>query len=61
MWHKRASQRSGNRSGGSEGRLVAAKAAGVGVGVSRCKLVYMEKINSKVPLHSAGNSIQYPG
>ena len=30
------------------------------VGVSRCKLLYRELINSKVPLHSAENYIQYP-
>ena len=29
-------------------------------GISRCKLVYREWINSKVLLHSTGNYIQYP-
>ena len=30
------------------------------VGVSRCKLLYMEWINNKVLLYSTGNYIQYP-
>ena len=30
------------------------------VGVSRCKLLYIEWINSKVLLYSTGNYIQYP-
>ena len=30
------------------------------VGVSGCKLVYMEWINNKVLLYSTGNYIQYP-
>ena len=29
-------------------------------GISRCKLVCIEWINSKVLLHSTGNHIQYP-
>ena len=29
-------------------------------GISRCKLVYIEWINSKVLLYSTGNYIQYP-
>ena len=29
-------------------------------GVSRCKLLHLEWINSKVLLHSTGNYIQYP-
>ena len=29
-------------------------------GVSRCKLLYIEWINSKVLLYSTGNNIQYP-
>ena len=43
-----------------------AKGQGVGegmeweVGVSRCKLLYMEWINNKVLLDSTGNYIQYP-
>ena len=30
-------------------------------GVSRCKLLYREWINNKVPLYSTGNYIQSPG
>ena len=30
------------------------------VGVSRCRLLYMEAINNKVLLHSTGNHTQYP-
>ena len=30
------------------------------VGVSRCKLLYMERINNKVLPYSTGNYIQYP-
>ena len=30
------------------------------VGVSRCKLLYIEWINNKVLLYSTGNDIQYP-
>ena len=30
------------------------------VGVSRCKLLYRESINTKVLLYSTGNYIQYP-
>ena len=46
-------------------RLVVAKGEGVGgwmeweVGVSRCKLLYIEWIH-KVLLYSTGNYIQYP-
>ena len=29
-------------------------------GVSRCKLLYIEQINSEVLLYSTGNYIQYP-
>ena len=29
-------------------------------GISRCKLLYIEWINSKVLLYSTGNYIQYP-
>ena len=29
-------------------------------GVSRCKLLYIERINSKVSVYSTGNYIQYP-
>ena len=49
-----------------ENGLVVAKGEGVGgemereVGVSRCKLLYLGWINSKVLLHSTGNYIQYP-
>ena len=31
------------------------------VGVSRCKLLYVEWINNRVLLYSPGNCIQYPG
>ena len=50
-----------------ENRLVVAKGEGVGggmqweFGVSRCKLLYREWINNKVPLYSTGNYIQSPG
>ena len=43
-----------------------AKGKGVGggmewkVGISRCKLLYMEWINNKILLYGTGNSIQYP-
>ena len=30
-------------------------------GISRCKLLYVEWINNKVPLYSTGNFIQSPG
>ena len=30
------------------------------VGVSKCKLLYTERINNKVLLYSTGNYIQYP-
>ena len=29
-------------------------------GISRCELLHMERISSKVLPHSTGNSIQYP-
>ena len=32
-----------------------------GFGVSRCKLLHLEWINSKVLLYSIGDYIQYPG
>ena len=49
-----------------ENRLVVAKREGVGggidweVGISRCKLLYVECINNKVLLYSTENYIQYP-
>ena len=49
-----------------ENRLVVDKGEGVGggmewnVGVSRCKLLYIEWINKKVTLYSTENYIQYP-
>ena len=49
-----------------ENRLVVAKGKGVGggmeweVGVSRCKLSYIEWINNKVLLYNTENYIQYP-
>ena len=49
-----------------ENRLVVAKGEGVGgrteweVRISRCKLLYIEWINSKVLLYSTENYIQYP-
>ena len=49
-----------------ENRLVVAKGKRVGeqieweIGVSRCKLLYLEWINNKVLLYSAENYIQYP-
>ena len=48
-----------------ENRLVVAKGEGAGrgmeweVGISRCKLLYIEWINNKVLLYT-GNYIQYP-
>ena len=48
-----------------ENRLVVAKGEGVEggmkweVGVSRCKLLYIEWINNKVLLYSTENYIQY--
>ena len=42
----------------TEKRLVVA--SGGGVGVSRCKLLYIEWINNEVLLYSTGNYIQYP-
>ena len=49
-----------------ENRLVVDKGQGVGggmeweVGVSRCKLLYIEWTNNKVLLYSTENYIQYP-
>ena len=49
-----------------ESRLVDAKEEGVGggmkweVGISRCKVLYIEQINNKVLLCSTENYIQYP-
>ena len=56
----------GNRMADIESRLVTAKEAGVEecvereVGASRCQLLYIAWINSKVLLHSTENYIQYP-
>ena len=33
---------------------------GLGLGFSRCKLLYREWINNRVLLYSTGNYIQYP-
>ena len=55
-----------NRLTGIENRLLVAKGEGVGegmdweIGVSRCRLLHIEWINSKVLLYSTGNYIQYP-
>ena len=55
-----------NRLTDIENRLVVAKGKDVGaglkweIGVSRCKLLYIEWINNKVPLCSKENHIQYP-
>ena len=49
-----------------ENRLVVAKGEGGGgrmeweFGISRCKLLYTEWIDNKVPWYSTGNYIQYP-
>ena len=49
-----------------ENRLVVAKGEGVGrrmeweVGVSRCKLLYVEWINNNVLLYRTENYMQYP-
>ena len=54
-----------NRIMNIENRLVVAKQEGVGggmeweVGVSRCKLLYIEWINNKVLLYSSENYIKY--
>ena len=61
-----ASYKKWNRLMDTENRLDLAKREGIGgamhweVGVSRCKLLYIEWINNKFSLHSAGNYIQYP-
>ena len=50
----------------TENKLVVVKGEGGGggmeseIGVSRCKLLYMEWINNKVLLYSTQNYIQYP-
>ena len=55
-----------NRLTDIENRLVVAKGQEVGggmeweVGISRCKLLYIEWINNKVLLCSTGNYIQHP-
>ena len=55
-----------NRLTDIESRLVVAKEEWGGggmeweLGVSRCKLLYREWINTKAPLYSTGNYIQYP-
>ena len=46
-------------------QLVVAREAGGGgmdweFGISRCKLLYIERISNKVQLCSTGNYIQYP-
>jgi len=48
-----------------DNRLTVAKGVGwgrdeLGIGVSRCKLLYIEWINNKILLYSTGNYIQYP-
>ena len=44
-----------------QNRLVAAKGGGPWeFGISRCKLVYTERINNKVKLDSTGNYIPCP-
>ena len=42
-----------------QNRLMVAKGEGE-VGVSRCKLLYMEWINKKILLYSRENYVQYP-
>ena len=48
----------------TSGRLVVARERvgrdGLGVGSSRCKVLYIEWINNKVLLYRTGNYIQYP-
>ena len=50
-----------------ENRLMIAKGEGAGgeteeeIGVSKCKLLYIDQINNKVLLCSTGSYIQYPG
>ena len=49
-----------------ENRPVVAKGEGYGVelpwefGISKCKVLYAERINNKVLLHGTGSYIQYP-
>ena len=65
IWHKGTYLWNRNRILDIENRLVVAKGEGAGggmereVGVSRCKLLYIEWIN-KVLLSSTENYIQYP-
>ena len=65
LGHVQVKPRSRRRPGYIE-HTVVAKGEGVGggmereVGVSRCKLLYIEWINNKVLLYSTRNYIQYP-
>ena len=52
--HRHREQTCGYRGGGNWGR------DGLGVWVSRCKLLHIDWINNKVLLYSTGNYIQYP-
>ena len=64
--HKWTYLRNRNRLTDVENRAVVARGEGVGggsvweFGISRCKLLYIEWINSKVLQYSTGNYIQYP-
>ena len=64
--HKRTYLQNRNRLTGTENRLLVVKGEGDGrgmeweVGVSRCKLLYIEWINNKVLLYSTGKYIQNP-
>ena len=65
IWHKLTYLWNRNRLTDIENRIVVAKEEGNGgeidweFGISRCKLLYIERINSKVLLYSTGNYIQY--
>ena len=66
IWHKWIYLWNRNRLTDIENRLVVAKGERVGgvmaweIGVSRCKLLYIDWINNKVLLYSTENHIQYP-
>ena len=66
IWHKWTYLRNRNRVIDLKNTLTAAKYVGAGRGMSwkfgiiRCKLLYKEWINDKLPLYSTESYIQYP-